>query len=237
MAASYTVRAWAWIGRLRRLAWTSLAVMASMSLAMANETESIRLTQPAIVLTAEQTWAVEADVAVTLNPVLIDAAKRGVPLHFVFDVELLKNRWYWFDEKLAVQSKTVRLGYHAVTQQYRVAVGNGHPMTYPTLEEALAAATQLKNWVLIDAAAHGFQAHVKDLQKNPERYELRLRVRLDTAQLPKPLQINALTNRDWDLSSGWVVPKVVTEVIMPSGAVSPPGPATGMPAAGAGRSP
>ena len=83
MAAAYTL--WAWISRLRRLAWTSLVVVASMSLAMANETESIRLTQPTIALTPEQTWAVEADVAVTLNPVLIDAAKRGVPLHFVFD--------------------------------------------------------------------------------------------------------------------------------------------------------
>jgi hypothetical protein len=28
-------------------------------------------------------------------------------------------------------------------------------------------------------------------------------MRLDTSQLPKPFQINALTNRDWTLASDW----------------------------------
>ena len=28
-------------------------------------------------------------------------------------------------------------------------------------------------------------------------------MRLDTAQLPKPFQVNALTNREWTLSSEW----------------------------------
>ena len=30
-----------------------------------------------------------------------------------------------------------------------------------------------------------------------------VRMRLDTSQLPRPFQINALTNRDWTLSSDW----------------------------------
>lgn len=206
---------------LRRLSlWLVASVMGLMGISgFADETESIRLSEPTISLTAELNWSVDADVAVTLNPVLIDAVNRGVPLHFVVDLEFLKNRWYWFDEKLALQSKTVRLGYHAVTQQYRVNPGNAHPTTYPSLEEALVAATQLKGWILNDAASAGFQAHVKDLQKNPDRYELRLRVRLDTAQLPKPLQMNALTNRNWNLSSDWVLPKVITEI--PPNSTSP----------------
>jgi hypothetical protein len=28
-------------------------------------------------------------------------------------------------------------------------------------------------------------------------------MRLDTSQLPKPFQVNALTNRDWTLASDW----------------------------------
>jgi Domain of unknown function (DUF4390) len=31
---------------------------------------------------------------------------------------------------------------------------------------------------------------------------LALRLRLDTTQLPKPFQINAITNKDWALDSG-----------------------------------
>jgi hypothetical protein len=34
-------------------------------------------------------------------------------------------------------------------------------------------------------------------------YLAELRLRLDTTQLPKPLQINALASRDWNLSSDW----------------------------------
>ena len=34
-------------------------------------------------------------------------------------------------------------------------------------------------------------------------YHVAIRSRLDTDQLPKPLQFNALNNSDWRLSSDW----------------------------------
>ena len=34
-------------------------------------------------------------------------------------------------------------------------------------------------------------------------YEAQIRMFLDTKQLPKPFQIDALASDDWDLSSGW----------------------------------
>ena len=34
-------------------------------------------------------------------------------------------------------------------------------------------------------------------------YTAAVRLRLDTSQLPKPLQIDALGSRDWNLSSDW----------------------------------
>jgi hypothetical protein len=34
-------------------------------------------------------------------------------------------------------------------------------------------------------------------------YEAAIRMRLDVSQLPKPLQINALASRDWNLASEW----------------------------------
>ncbi len=176
--------------------------------AMANESESIRLNQPTISVSLEKNWAVDANVQVTLSPVLIEAVNRGVPLYFVSEFEILRNRWYWFDEKLLTQSKVVRLSYHAVTQQYRVAVGGLHQMTYPELDQALAAATSMRGWLLADPDGQSLSALMQAVQAKPDAYELRLRVRLDSAQLPKPLQVNALTNRDWNLSSDWVRPKV-----------------------------
>jgi len=58
------------------------------------------------------------------------------------------------------------------------------------------------------------------VQAKPDAYELRLRVRLDSAQLPKPLQVNALTNRDWNLSSDWVRPKVAAKPMLELSGVS-----------------
>ena len=182
-----------------------------MPVAMANESESIRLNQPTLSLTTEKTWALDANVQVTLSPVLIEAVNRGVPLYFVAEFEILKNRWYWFDEKLLTQSKVVRLSYHAVTQQYRVAVGGLHQMSYPELDQALMAATTMRGWLLIDPEGQPLSGLMQAVQAKPDAYELRLRVRLDSAQLPKPLQVNALTNRDWNLSSDWVRPKVAAK--------------------------
>jgi hypothetical protein len=34
-------------------------------------------------------------------------------------------------------------------------------------------------------------------------YEAVLRLRLDTSRLPKPLQIDAIASRDWNLTSDW----------------------------------
>ena len=182
-----------------------------MPVAMANESESIRLNQPTLSLSTEKTWALDANVQVTLSPVLIEAVNRGVPLYFVAEFEILKNRWYWFDEKLLSQSKVVRLSYHAVTQQYRVAVGGLHQMSYPELDQALMAATSMRGWLLIDPEGQPLSGLMQAVQAKHDAYELRLRVRLDSAQLPKPLQVNALTNRDWNLSSDWVRPKVAAK--------------------------
>ena len=34
-------------------------------------------------------------------------------------------------------------------------------------------------------------------------YQAGIRMRLDTAQLPKPFQLNAIASRDWTLASDW----------------------------------
>jgi hypothetical protein len=36
-----------------------------------------------------------------------------------------------------------------------------------------------------------------------QKYEAGVRMRLDLTQLPKPFQVNALTNREWTLASDW----------------------------------
>jgi hypothetical protein len=176
-------------------------------LAQATDAESIVLAEPTLTVSAEGGWVLQANVQVRLSTVLVEAVRRGVPLYFVSEFELLKNRWWWLDKKLFSQTKTVRLSYHAVTQQYRVAVGGLHQMTYETLDEALLAAVSMRGWRVKDPA-ESLGGELASPDWNASTLEPRLRVRLDSSQLPKPLQINAITNRDWNLSSDWVAPKI-----------------------------
>ena len=175
----------------------------------ANETESVRLSRPVLSLAAENVWVIDADVQVTLNSVLIDALKRGVPLVFSAEFEISKKRWYWFNERLLSQSRPLRLSFHSVTQQYRVSQSEQLLLMTANLDEALAATLNVRQWQVVLATGElSLQDLMQQIAKTPDAYEIRFRTRLDSAQLPKPLQLNALTNRDWNLSTEWVRPQL-----------------------------
>ena len=87
---------------------------------------------------------------------------------------------------------TYRLSYHALTRQYRVSTGTLQ-LGFPTLAEALGVMAHVRDWKIGDHGA-----------LHPgESYAASVRMRLDTTQLPKPFQINAITSRDWTLESAW----------------------------------
>ncbi len=221
------VKAMLWAGCLGVGLLSTQAVRAS-------DTESVKVSQVGMVLDAEGDLALDAQVSVQLSPVLIDAVSRGVPLYFQMEFELLSRRWYWFDKKLTSQSKAVKISYHALTQQFRVAVGGLHQMSYPSLDEALKDALNLRGWQVMEQPNFARIGGVLALTKAPEAFDARFRVRLDSALLPKPLQINALTNRDWNLSSEWVrVALTVSESLpngnVPGAAMTPGAPSTSPP--------
>lgn len=85
-----------------------------------------------------------------------------------------------------------RLSYYALTRQYRLNSASGSE-SYATLDEAITQMTALRDWPVttIDRLDAG------------EEYIVRVRMRLDTAQLPKPFQITALTDSDWNPQSEW----------------------------------
>jgi hypothetical protein len=127
-----------------------------------------------------------------LPAVLEDAVNRGIALYFVVDFELYRNRWYWFDKKLVETSLTYRLTYSPLTRQYRLARG-ALAQPFDSIGEALATLRRVRAWRVIEP-----QVLDKDVT-----YSARVRMRLDTSQLPRLFQINALTNRDWTLASDW----------------------------------
>jgi hypothetical protein len=134
----------------------------------------------------ERGWAVNAEFDVELGARLIDAVGKGVPLYFRFEVQIKRKRWYWIDEHLAGRVVNYRLSYHALTRQYRLAVGSLY-QNFDTLDDALTA------------LGHVRRLHVADAGTLPQGESLvaAVRLSLDQNQLPKPLQIDALANDDW----------------------------------------
>lgn len=134
----------------------------------------------------ERGFALTASFDVQIGPRLEDAVSRGVPLDFRFEFVLTRKRRYWIDEHVAGRVLNYRLGYQALTRQYRLSLGSLH-QNFDTLDEALRALGRIARLHVVD---HG--------QLIPgEAYSAAVRLSLDHGQLPKPLQIDALADRDW----------------------------------------
>ena len=141
----------------------------------------------------DKTWLLNAEINLELSPALEQLVKKGVTLHFVTEFQLTKGRWYWFDERPAIAQRQTRLSYQPLTQQYRIA-SEGFTFSAKTIAEALQAVGSIGGWRVIDA-------NQLDAGKS---YTASLRMTLDLSKLPKPFQVNALNNRDWNVSSDWL---------------------------------
>ena len=144
----------------------------------------------AAVTPVDDGYVIEAELDVRLTSVLDDALHKGVPLYFVLDFELIRARWYWTNEKVAVVQQQQRLSYNTLTRQYRVGVGALY-QNFSTIKEALDYMSQVRRRLDVEPGA---------LRKDTV-YAAMLRMRLDVTQLPKPFQLQ--TGRNWDMSSEW----------------------------------
>jgi hypothetical protein len=177
----------------RRSSWLALlaALLFALAAAPAARAEGIEV-QKASLTPSEEGLVLEAEFTIALTPTLEDALSKGVPLYFSVEFELIRPRWYWFNEKVASQRQQYRLSYNALARQYRVALGKLY-QNFGSLAEALAFLSRVR---LRELAAPGELAR-------GTTYVAALRMRLDTSQLPRPFQISAVGSRDWSLSSDW----------------------------------
>jgi hypothetical protein len=172
-----------------------LAVLAALWLVFASHApvraEGIEVNKAALTL-VDDSYVLDAVFTVALTPPLEEALNKGVSLYFLFEFELIRSRWYWFNENISDIQQQYRLSYNALTRQYRIGAGNLY-QNFPTLGEALDVMSRVRRRV---------DAEPGVLAKN-ETYAASVRLRLDITQLPKPFQINALGSRDWSIGSDW----------------------------------
>ena len=173
-----------WLAAVLLGCWLALA-----GAAQANEKSAVRQAE---VRATPYGYVLDADIDIALNPTLEDALARGINLHFLLELELSRPRNWWLDEGIADARRKLRIYYHLLLRRY--VVENGYTtQTAGTLAEALALLGRVEDWQVLERGA----------LRTGKRYEGRLRLRLDTSQLPKPLSIGAVTSDRWELATPW----------------------------------
>ena len=140
----------------------------------------------------DDAYVVDAQFDIGLTPALEEVLSKGVPLYFTFEFELIRPRWYWFNERVAYVQQGYRLSYNALTRQYRLGIGNLH-QNHATLAEALSVMSRIRRRQDVDVG----------VLRRDGTYIAAMRFRLDTSQLPKPFQLTALVAREWNIGSDW----------------------------------
>lgn len=128
-----------------------------------------------------------------------DALYKGIPMYFVLEAEVARERWYWYDRTIVQAVRHLRLSYQPLTRRWRLNVstlpfentGLGVVLgqNYDTLVDALEGIQRVARWKIAEPT----------LVEIGALYNVQLVFRLDMSQLPRPFQISALGRNGWSL--------------------------------------
>ena len=130
-------------------------------------------------------YAVNIDLSRSVD----DALSKAVPLYFVAEAEIFRNRWYWRDQRVARAVRVWKIVFQPLTSAYRVTFG-GLSQNYSSREEALTAISRSARWKIAEPG---------QLSAGNSHY-LEFSYRLDTSLLPRPMQIGLGGQSEWALS-------------------------------------
>lgn len=145
----------------------------------------------------EEGVLLSATVRFELPQAVDDALAKGIPMFFVAEASIYRDRWYWYDKRVTSASRHMRLAYQPLTRRWRLQV-SPNPIgqsglvlgqTFDTREEALAAIQRVSRWRI---------AEPHEVDPAATHY-LDFRFRLDVSQLPRPFQIGAVGESDWNI--------------------------------------
>jgi len=152
---------------------------------------------------SDGSYQLSADFDISLNFVVEQALTRGVSLYFINEFTLTRSRWYWMDEVVAQSDQTIKLSYNNLTRQYRITRGSLF-QNFASMDDALHIIRHQSAAPIPGDLLKGGGGYIAEkLLKKDNSYIAAVRMRLDVTQLPKPLQVNALTGDDWNLDSDW----------------------------------
>ena len=131
---------------------------------------------------------------------LEDALYKGVALYFVAEIDVTRERWYFYDKKLLSAQRHMRLSFLPLTRRWRVNVasqpfssaglGMSLGQSYDNLEDALQSIRRIAQWNIGNAS---------DLELDTKQ-NISISYKLDLTQLPRPMQMGAAGQSDWNIA-------------------------------------
>lgn len=149
---------------------------------------------------SDESVYLSAAVRFDLPTAVEDALLKGIPMFFVAEADIYRDRWYWYDKRVTTATRTMRLAFQPLTRRWRLNILPGAisatglraslSQNYDSLSEAMAAIQRISRWRIADAAEIDAAS----------THSVEFRFRLDLSQLPRPFQIGVAGHRDWTIA-------------------------------------
>ncbi len=178
------------------------------------------------VVRTDESIEVHARLVLRLSEPVEQALLKGVPLFFVWQADVFRERWYWRDRRVGTAWRTWRLAYQPLTRHWRLSLSPQAPgnnqqfllhQNLGSLGEALRAMGQLHRWEVAPASVIAVG----------EDHRVELSFRLDPSLLPRPFQIGIGSSPDWTIR--WAQRLPVPTLVVPPAAEDPVRDATSVP--------
>jgi len=139
-------------------------------------------------------YSLDADIRYELSEAALEALHSGVGLTLMRTIAVMRPRPLLWDKSIVKEQQSHELSYQALTDQYRLTIGDSALIqTFPTLEAALTEIGTLRD---ISVPLFG-----RALREKSEY--VGLRAWLDIESLPVPMRLRAYIFSSWRHNSGW----------------------------------
>ena len=142
----------------------------------------------------DNVFHLDANMELKFSNDALEALRSGVPLIVLINIEVRKDRNWWWDKTIAELEQGYLLLYHALSEKYIIHnLNSGAQQNFISLNTALYSLSNIREFPLID----------KNLLEQNADYYVRLRTYLDIESLPAPMRPIAYISSQWQLESDW----------------------------------
>ena len=142
----------------------------------------------------DSVFLLEANMELDFSSDALEALRSGVPLIVLVNIEVQKDRNWWWDKTIAELEQGYLLLYHALSEKYIIHnLNSGSQQNFNSLSTAIYSLSNIHDLPLID----------KNLLEEDDHYYVRLRTYLDIESLPAPMRPIAYISSQWQLESDW----------------------------------